>query len=333
MKRFICCLCLLALLITLCGCKDTEKEGIPDEKLTISQSDTSTDEASAYIDGAINILKEEVNAQGEPLYVPFGADPFKYNGSAIETIVTFSGDSHNPLQAKLFVLVDGILQKTTLKDGTTGYFHQFSFSANNNDEEIFTVPISFTPAFTEIKDNYDITFCVFLYNADRLYDPNILDLPRYTLDFDVSFMSINKELAITDKPLLSNEVMPSPTDAVLLEYPELSAKTSNYVNLSLSDDPSDDKEFMKRVSESDIINLYLYQDDGFEHQTMIFIDGEYYENFCKAGYFRWITEIDTVACVQIPAKDLGIGTHTIDIISYSLNEWGDSFDRFAVSVE
>ena len=248
-----------------------------------------------------------------------------YDGKAISTTLSIGSYSSFPARAKVFVMLDGILCPIISNNGQSYQSQEYNFDPVDYGEFIYentiNIPICFEPAFSEVNDSYDLTFCIYIYDHERMADDE--NIPHSQINTQASFCTISYELIIkdgTDIILQKTAVIKEPDKWCRYNNTDELDKIESIIKLSASADPEVYNNGHCKLSPTDDLYLYIYFNTADRYQTMLFVDGKYYNAFGDTGILRFNARGDepSVSCTSVDLSLLSSGSHCADIIVYNL---------------
>lgn len=332
----------LLLMFALCSCSITSHMDYAGLENPTYVSETEVEEKSdfdLFAGSTINAVKIVQDDQGEAQYVPRNGEPYIYEGEAIDAVLSVGSYSSFPAKAKVFVMLDGVFCPIITNGGQLFYDLECVFEPVDYGEFIYdnmmNIPISFEPVFYEVKETYDLAFCVYVFDSERRTDDK--SIPQSEMDARVSFCAVTYELVIAD----GVEVVPE--QGTLFREPNVLCKfkdvavnddTDSLINLSV--DPAAYTGGHCDLPADGILNLYMYFNTSDQYQVVMLIDGGSYNDIGDNGTIRYDAglHIGYVASVPIDFNSLSSGGHSIDILVYNLTtKWAESHASFALHKE
>lgn len=333
-----------ALSLTLCSCAVACQtyHHKPENQLSISETDIeSTGDFDLFAGCSINAVRMVQNNSGETQYISRYGEPFVYDGKAIRTTLSISSYSSFPAKAKVFVMIDGILCPIISNNGQSIQSQEYDFDPVDYGEFIYestiNIPICFEPVFPEAKDSYDLAFCIYIYDHERRTDDE--NIPHSQMNARVSFCTISYELIIKDGTKIipqKSTVIKEPDKWCRFKNTDELDNTESIIKLSASADPKVYNNGHCKLSPTDDLYLYIYFNTTDRYQTMLFVDGEYYNAFGNTGILRFNArgEEPSVSCTSVDFSSLSSGSHSADIITYNLTtKTAESHSSFFLHID
>lgn len=336
---------LVLMLACSCQAQAPVEQPTSSGELTASQTDTHHEPDDRFVGCIINVVKPELNAQGEAEYVSRDGEAFQYDGKAISTFLSVGNCSSFPADAKVFVMTDGRLTPIIAENGERVFFLEHSFGPAHNDGFIpisdnglhiadldiagmfgsantANIPLTFEPVFSEIKDSYKLCFGVYLYNSDLAQVTS--ELPSFVPAPPLfsSFGTLEYDLTIAPDgaaPKADGEVYLSAPESCI-EYDDRGrVQTDSLVQLSPDVDMSKHLGYNLSITAGEPLYLSLYYNTTDRYRAMIFVDGELFNAFASSSVLQWDSDPESVFCTTIATDGLPKGLHIVDICTFSLD--------------